>query len=216
MIVKEMIMKSINMIIKLALVLLLNLSIASFAHAENKALERAQYMLRQLNSQKVQLEKQNTGLKAELAALKKDSEKKLKQQKAGNKKLGAAAKNKDKKIENLRQKLKDTIIALRKSEQERLQANSTGKVLDAEIKQCVSNNQKLVHMNDKLIDNYNKKGCWDSIAQNEPFTGFNQVAIENVLQEYRFANEDYKVRESTEFEQSGGSISVAPEDDLGS
>ena len=112
----------------------------------------------------------------------------------------------------LREKLKQTQIALRKSEQERLQANSIGKFIDTEMKQCVSNNHNLVQMNDKLIDNYNNKSCWDSVAQNEPFTGINQVEIENILQEYRFANEDYKVKQSTEYVQKGGPVSVAPEE----
>jgi hypothetical protein len=183
------------------------------AQAADKALERAQFMLRQLNSQKVQLESKNAALTAELDALRKESAKQLKQQKAGNKKLDAAGKKKDNYIEKLKQKLKETLIALRTSEQERLQANSTGKALDSELKQCVSNNHQLVHMNDRLIENYNNKGVWDSIVQNEPFTGINQVEIENILQEYRFANEDYEVRQKTEYQQRGGDVSVIPDDE---
>ena len=199
---------------KILTVLLLTLVTSPVAHAD-KALERAQYMMRQLNSQKVQLEKQNAELRAELDAIKKQSEKALKKQKAGNKKLGAVAKKKDQHIEKLRARLKETLIALRQSEKERLEANTMGSSLDEELKQCVGNNNKLVHMNDKLIDNYNKKSCWDSVAQNEPFTGINQVEIENILQEYRFANEDYEVTQKTEYEQSGGDVSVAPEDNEG-
>jgi len=176
--------------------------------AENKALERAQFMLRQLNSQKVQLEKQNAGLKAEIDTLKKESAKQLKKVKAGNKKLGMAGKKKDKYILKLKEKLKETLIALRKSEKERLQANTIGQALDTELKRCVGNNHSLVLMNDKLVDNYTKKGCWDSILQDEPFTGINQVKVENILQEYRFENEDLKVNQATEYQQSGGSASV--------
>jgi len=176
--------------------------------AENKALERAQFMLRQLNSQKVQLEKQNVGLKAEIETLKKASAKQLKKAKAGNKKLGMAGKKKDKYILKLKDKLRETLIALRKSEKERLQANNIGQSLDSELKQCVDNNHSLVLMNDKLVDNYTKKGCWDAILQDEPFTGINQVKVENILQEYRFENEDLKVNQATEYQQSGGSASV--------
>lgn len=183
------------------------------AKAADKALERAQFMLRQLNSQKVQLESRNAALTAELDALRKESEKQLKKHKAGNQKLGAAAKKKDAYIETLKHKLKETLVALRKSEQERLQANTTGKALDSELKQCVSNNHQLVHMNDRLIDNYNNKGVWDSIVQNEPFTGIKQVEIENILQQYRFANEDYEVRQKTEYQQSGGDVSAATDDE---
>jgi hypothetical protein len=176
--------------------------------ADNKALERAQYMLRLINSQKVQLEQQNVGLKKELDALKKESAKQIKKQKAGNKKLGMAGKKKDKYILKLKDKLRETLIALRKSEKERLQANNIGQSLDSELKQCVDNNHSLVLMNDKLVDNYTKKGCWDAILQDEPFTGINQVKVENILQEYRFENEDLKVNQATEYQQSGGSASV--------
>ena len=181
--------------------------------ADNKALERAQYMLRQLNSQKVQLEKQNIGLKAELDALKKESAKQLKKQKAGNKKLDLTVKKKDRFIEKLKNKLRQTMIALRKSEAQRMQANNIGQSLDSELKQCVSNNHALVSMNDKLVDNYTKKGCWDSILQEEPFTGINQVKVENILQEYRFKNEDLEVKQDTVYQQSGGSASVVPENE---
>ena len=68
-------------------------------------------------------------------------------------------------------------------------------------------------MNDRLIDNYNNKGVWDSIVQNEPFTGIKQVEIENILQEYRFANEDYEVRQKTEYQQSGGPVSAVLDDE---
>lgn len=181
--------------------------------AENKALERAQFMLRQLNSQKVQLEKQNAGLKAEIDTLKKESAKQLKKEKAGNKKLGMAGKKKDKYIIKLKDKLRETLIALRKSEKERLQANTIGQSLDTELKRCVENNHSLVLMNDKLVDNYTKKGCWDSILQDEPFTGINQVNVENILQEYRFENEDLEVKQDTVYQQSGDSVSVVPENE---
>jgi len=179
--------------------------------ADNKALERAQYMLRQINSQKVQLEQQNVGLKKELDALRKESVRQIKKQKAGNKKLDLTVKKKDQFIVKLKDKLRQTMIALRQSEAQRLQANNIGQSLDSELKQCVSNNHALVSMNDKLVDNYTKKGCWDSILQDEPFTGINQVKVENILQEYRFQNEDLQVKQDTVYQQSGDSASVVPE-----
>ncbi len=179
--------------------------------ADNKALERAQFMLRQINSQKVLLEQRNASLKAELETLKKESAKQIKKEKAGNKKLGQAAKKKDRYILKLKEKLRQTMIALRQSESERLQANNIGRSLDTELKRCVGNNHQLVSMNEKLVDNYSKKSCWDSILQDEPFTGINQVKVENILQEYHFQNEDLKVKQDTVYQQSGGSASVVPE-----
>jgi len=176
-------------------------------HAD-KALERAQFMLRQLNAQKVQLEQQNAQLKKEIDVIKKDAARQEKQAKAGKKKLSQSNQKKDAYIASLKEKLKQTVIALRKSESERLQANQMGSSVDTKFKQCVKNNHHLVKMNDKLIDNYNKKGCWDTITQNEPFTGLKQVEIENILQEYRFANEDYMIQDDSGYEQVGNDESA--------
>jgi len=182
------------------------------AFAEDKALDRAQFMLRQLNAQKVQLEQKNAQLLADIEQLKKDSEKQLKQQKAGNVKLDSAVKKRDEYIASLKAKIKETVIALRKSEAERLQANSNSQSLDTEFKRCVDNNHQLVRMNDKLIENYNEKSCWDSIAHAEPFTGIKQVEVENILQEYRFKNEDLEINSAVRYEQKGGLVSSAPEE----
>jgi chromosome segregation ATPase len=188
--------------------------VTSPAFAEDKALDRAQFMLRQLNAQKVQLEQKNAQLSAEIEQLKKDSEKQLKQQKAGNEKLDSAVKKRDEYIASLKEKLKETVIALRKSEAERLQANSNSRSLDSEFKRCVDNNHQLVHMNDKLIENYNEKSCWDSIVHAEPFTGIKQVEVENILQEYRFKNEDLEVNSDVKYEQKGDLVSNAPGDNF--
>jgi chromosome segregation ATPase len=193
---------------------LLIAAVTTPAFAEDKALDRAQFMLRQLNAQKVQLEQKNAQLSAEIEQLKKDSEKQLKQQKAGNEKLDSAGKKKDQYILSLKEKLKETVIALRKSEAERLQANNNNQSLDNEFKRCVDNNYQLVHMNDKLIENYNEKSCWDSIAHAEPFTGIKQVEVENILQEYRFKNEDLQINSDVRYEQKGDMISSAPEEDF--
>jgi len=196
--------------------ILMGVLISASAQADNKAVERAQAMLRQLNAQKVQLESKNAGLTAKLDALQKQhkkSDKQLKKQKSGNKKLSIAVKKRDEFIKKLREKLKQTRFALRKSEYQRLQANKLGQALDTEMKQCVSNNNNLVSMNDKLIERYNKKGCWDSISQNEPFTGLNQVEMENILQKYRFENEDYEVSQNTEYAQVGEANSIVPDED---
>lgn len=201
------------LIFKMTALVICSLLLTPAVQADNRALERAQFMLRQLNAQKVELEQNNASLTAEIDHLRKQSAKQLKQQKAGNKKLGEAGKKKDLHIEKLREKLRETLIALRQSEQQRLQANSIGQVLDAQVKQCVSNNHKLVLINDQLIDNYNKKSCRDVFAQNEPFTAINKVKLENILQEYRFENEDLKVNQSAEYQQIGESVGIV--DDSG-
>jgi cell division septum initiation protein DivIVA len=181
------------------------------AMADQNALDRAQYMLRQINTQKVQLEQENSQLKAEIAELKKESDKQLKQQETGNKKLGQANKQKDELIQKLRDKVKETVIALRQSESERLQASKSGETLTTDLKTCAENNHKLVNLNAELVGKYGKKGVWDALVQAEPFTGIEQVAIENIIQEYRFRNEDLEVKAPKEFKPVGEPESRVPE-----
>ena len=66
-------------------------------------------------------------------------------------------------------------------------------------------------LNDKLVNAYNDKGFWDAFAQHEPFTGIKSVKIENMLQEYRFSNEDLKVDPTVEYKQHGDVASSVPE-----
>jgi predicted nuclease with TOPRIM domain len=180
------------------------------ALADQNAVERAQYMLRQMNAQKVQLEQQNAKLQAEIDDLKRQSEKQLKKQKSGNKKLGLENKHKDEFIAKLRNKIKELVSTLRQSENERLLANKTGQAVDSDLKTCVSNNQQLVKLNDELVKKYGEKGVWAAMTQAEPFTGIEQVKIENIMQDYRFKNEDLKVNDAKPYKQVGDSLSHAP------
>lgn len=177
--------------------------VLSPAMAEQNALDRAQYMLRQINAQKVQLEQQNATLKQELDTLKNQSEKQLQKQKLGNKKLGKANQQKDDHIQKLRDKLRETLISLRESENERMLANRSGMAVNSQLQLCVANNHKLVALNADIVEQYETKGVWDALLQAEPFTKIEQVEIENIMQEYRFKNEDLELGSAQKYQQIG-------------
>ncbi len=173
------------------------------AMAEQNALDRAQYMLRQINAQKVQLEQQNAMLKQALGTLKKESEKQLQQQKVGNQKLGKSNRQKSDHIQKLRDRLRETLIALRESENERMLANKSGMAVNSRLQLCVDNNHKLVALNADIIEQYESKGVWDALLQAEPFTKIEQVKIENIMQEYRFKNDDLELGSMQKYQQIG-------------
>jgi chromosome segregation ATPase len=50
---------------------------------------------------------------------------------------------------------------------------------------CEDKNRKLYTYGQDMLDRYRHKGVFTSLAQKEPVTGFEEVAIENVVQEYR-------------------------------
>ena len=177
---------------------------------QDASLERAQYMLRQVNAQKDQLEQKNAELQKEIDGLKSKSEKQLKEQKLGNKKLGQDNKKKDEYIAKLRDKIKALVATLRESESERLLANKEGLAVNADLKACVDNNHQLVKVNDELVSKYGKKGIWDAMVQKEPFTGIAQTKIENIMQEYRFKNEDLEMKTTNTYKQVGAEENHAP------
>ncbi len=200
-------------------ILLFSLFIASFTMSvraeNNRALERAQYMLRQLNAQKTQFEKLNIKLGVDLKKLKKIVKNQVRKQRLSNKNFARINSQKNAYIKKLQDKLRQTFIIFRKSEAERLQANTNGKALSNELRQCVVNNHSLVKINDTLLKKYNNKSALDALEQAEPFTRIKQVKIENMMQTYRFKSEDLKVNPGVGYKQSGAVVSNASHDGNG-
>lgn len=56
---------------------------------------------------------------------------------------------------------------------------------EREIAVCEDKNGKLYQYGRELMARYEKKSCGEFLVQKEPFTGFKQVEIENLLEEYR-------------------------------
>jgi len=53
------------------------------------------------------------------------------------------------------------------------------------ISECTTRNQILVKTGQSILDQYEKKSCFDSLAQKEPITKLKRVGIENRYQEYQ-------------------------------
>lgn len=174
--------------------IILSLTFVEVAYAQQdpqqKAMARAQYMLRQANAE-------NAKLKAELAAAKQESEA-LKKELDGERKT---AKKKQDKLkgtlsawkeshEEIKQKLVQTMSELS-------QSNALNKNLDSALNMqtqnfelCFDNNKKLFNVNNELLGRYEEKGAWDVVAQKEPFTQLKRVEIENLIQDYQYQIED--------------------------
>jgi chromosome segregation ATPase len=54
-----------------------------------------------------------------------------------------------------------------------------------QVLECSDKNQRLVKLNAELLDRYRKKGVGDALAQREPFFGFSDVQMFNLVQDYR-------------------------------
>jgi chromosome segregation ATPase len=164
-------------------VTLLALALASSAVCageadDQKAVARAQRMLRQMSQERDALQAENAKLKGEveelnrkLGSLKKNSEASLAKSREGNAALS----------ENLQK----TTLNLRQTETEKTQLQAT--VVDQAqlIESCEANNVKMLQINRELLVDYEKKGFMDAMLQREPLTQLKRVEIENIVQEYQ-------------------------------
>jgi chromosome segregation ATPase len=145
---------------------------------DQKAVVRAQRMLRQMSQERDALQAENVKLKSEveelsrkLGSLKKNSEAALVKSRDGNAALS----------ENLQK----TALNLRQTEAEKTQLQAM--VVDQAqlIESCEASNVKLLQINRELLVDYDKKGFMDAMLQREPLTQLKRVEIENIVQDYQ-------------------------------
>ncbi len=162
---------------------LLVLALASSAvHAgdaeDQKAVARAQRMLRQMSQERDALQAENAKLKSEVEELnrkfgnlKKNSEASLAKSREGN--------------ASLSENLQKTAQNLRQTETEKTQLQGT--VVDQAqlIESCEAKNVKMLQINRELLVHYERKGFIDAMLQHEPLTQLKRVEIENIVQEYQ-------------------------------
>jgi hypothetical protein len=167
------------------------------ANAQKNALAKAQFMLRQATSEKADLQQQADALKQqvemlskELAAVKAasgENKQKMEEKFSGSLELWKQRDTKtSEQLAALRTQLKEQ-TEQRALLQDRLQVQSDNFAL------CYGNNKQLFDLNRELLTRYQQKGVLDAVAQKEPFTGIKDVEIENLVQDYRYRNDDLKM-----------------------
>ncbi len=163
-----------------------------------RALQKAQFMLRQAASEKSELETQVGALKQQVEQLSKEiastKASAASTQQRTEEKYGSAialwkqhdGELKDE-LENTKEQLKQTA-----KKQTELEAELAKQKNNFSI--CYENNKKLYDINGKLLNRYENKGLGDVLEQKEPFTGIKQVEIENLVQDYRYQLDDLRVQ----------------------
>lgn len=89
-------------------------------------------------------------------------------------------------------KLADSESELARTREAQRAAEAEGKRLQAALaaeKQqhvsCVERGQELRRLGSEVLERYEKKSCFDSALQHEPFTGLKRVEIENAVEDLR-------------------------------
>lgn len=182
-------MKPSAIVFALALSVLSVVAQADDANAQ-KALQKAQFMLRQSASEKAELQTQVDALKqqiekltTELATAKSASDQ---SKRATEEKYGNA-------IAQWKQRDTQTSDELTATKQQLKQQMEQHKLLEGQLQKqtqnfsvCYENNKKLYDISTQLIGRYENKGFADVLKQKEPLTGIKQVEIENLVQDYRY------------------------------
>ncbi|MEQ1530621.1 MAG: hypothetical protein ABL925_15000 [Methylococcales bacterium] len=191
--------------------------------AAAQALQKAQGMLRQLSQEKISLQAEKNALQERVKQLEVEAAKlgplptELERQKtrlaaaqAANAGLQTNLQNQAGKAAErervLHSKLQEIVAQAELIQKDNQLLVAGMQEREQWIKQCVEKNQKLLVVNQELLDKYQDKGFWHKVADLEPFTGIGHVHTETAVQDYRFKLEDLKTvafRSGAELTQSG-------------
>ncbi len=181
-------------------VMALFLMLTTPAMANDDAMARAQYMLRQMNAEMVQLKATQQTLLAEKDALQKDFDQLQNKYEKLTSKSSANKQAMNDKVSELKQKYtemveqnNETRKQLSEVTQEKNRLYTVATEQTQAIDLCVNNNKKLYGINRELLGKYENKGVLDSLTQAEPFSRLSQVQIENLVDDYQYKLDDLRV-----------------------
>jgi chromosome segregation ATPase len=162
-----------------------------------KAMAKAQFMLRQATTEKMALQQQVTDLQKQVDTLTKQlvdvraassaKQASLAQQMSGNSDKWREAN------EKVGEDLKAAREKLKVSNQTSMELEQNLKSQTDNFSQCYANNKKLYDINKELLVKYKDKGAMAALLQKEPFTGVSQVEVENLIQDYQYKLDDLKL-----------------------
>ncbi len=181
-------------IVVISLMIMLFGSISVHAdEALKRGLAKAQYMLRQANSEKIAVERSLKEAKAEIEALKselKDKESELKKRDRRIAKLKDNNGEWQEEYGNLKDVLSDTRLQLAKAIRYGEIQDERFDLQTENFKLCRANNHELFEVNQELVGAYQDKSAMDAIKQRDPFFGLKAVEVENLVQDYQYRIED--------------------------
>lgn len=173
------------------------------ADASKEQVRRLQQSQRKLEQEKAQLAQEKSVLDGQVKEATEKLDDARKQAGAATRKAGALEKELDAakaEKEALAAKLIDAEQRLAKLTEQQRATEAERKRLDAlaarqqqSIAGCEAKNDKLHAQGVDLLDRYQRKGCFDTVLQADPFTGLKQVEIENFVEDSREKLDEQKL-----------------------
>lgn len=189
------IMQKFTMILGMSTLLLCG-SVQAEDRALQNALAKAQYMLRQTTAEKQDLARQLSVREEQLEEFKKEAASKLAAKEKSSAQLGSKLALYNEKYSELQTRYLDLLNLLRQQQSDNEALDVALANQKARFEQCRDHNLELYTINSEILGKYENKGFWDVLHASEPMTGLKQVEVENIIQNYRFQNEDQLVDES--------------------
>lgn len=167
--------------------------------AQQRALKRAQFMLRQLNNEKAALQGENealamkvtqlegevTRLGAELDQVQARSEALVERFTQRVESANERIRRTDERLVETTERYREAVSRLRDTEAERDRLRGALETVRRELADSESRNALLVDANLEMAELYEDKGFAEVLWEKEPVTGLREVQVENILQEYR-------------------------------
>jgi DNA repair exonuclease SbcCD ATPase subunit len=168
-----------------------------------KALAKAQFMLRQVSAEKSTLQQQVADLQKQVEALNKQlgdaKSAASSRQQTLSRQMNANAQKWQASNDKLTNDLQSTSGKLKEAARQSAQLQQQLQTERDNFSLCRTNNRKLYDINRELLDKYRDKGAMDALLQREPFTGVSSVEVENLIQDTQYRIDDLKLPE-----QQGG------------
>lgn len=177
-------------------------ALAPTAYADDtnaqKALQKAQFMLRQATSEKAELQTQLDAANQQVEQLSRE----LTAAKSGAANDRQRTEEKySSAIAQWKQRDTDTAAELAAIRQQLKQEMAQRREVESQLQKqknnfaaCYENNKKLSDIGTQLLSRYENKGFGDVLKQREPFTGISRVELENLVQDYRYQLDGLRVQ----------------------
>jgi chromosome segregation ATPase len=158
--------------------------------------------MQQLASERTSLQAENAKLKKDLEDMRKDRDslksaqqtvdRRVKSSEIALKESAAQRASTDQelaqtkqKIQQLIDKFKETLLAMRDVETERTTVKQTLATRDQDLKMCVDHNLALYKLNQEVLTRLEHHSVWTRVAETEPFTRIKRSQLENLVDDYK-------------------------------
>ncbi|TAN49951.1 MAG: hypothetical protein EPN21_10375 [Methylococcaceae bacterium] len=168
-----------------------------------QALKKAQGVIRQLTDEKRALETEKSALQEQVNKLEGIAKQveplqgELQRHKAGadslrsaNQALESQLSGEREQVQGLHRKLQEIVATAKLIQNDNGLLVAAVREREQWIAQCSGKNRQLLETNQALLEQYQNKGVWDSLAELEPVTGIAKVDTQNAVESYQFKLED--------------------------